>query len=236
MTDTERKEVEEYIEIAINGIKSFASYGIGANIVGTGVDNTHLQRSIVALNNIKAIYTKRPQDNNNHNEFRGIKDGECFICKESTCSLGANPSMWPIYLPHIDGQTKHRFYHIKCLYPLLTKFGKDNSGMVALDEKYKLYLIKKCRKMILEANSHIPDMESVSLLSPIKFFMDYICTRFALPAQAVRLPDLSNLIDVLERCEKSEIFLKGNDNALHFLIKQTLEEVKRLNPSMKGIL
>ena len=79
-------------------------------------------------------YTKRPQDNNNHNEFCGIKDGECFICKESTCSLGANPSMWPIYLPHIDGQTKHRFYHIKCLYPLLTKFGKDNSGMAANEE------------------------------------------------------------------------------------------------------
>ena len=55
----------------------------------------------------------------NHNEMCGVHDGECFVCKEQTNSYGANPSIWSIFLPHIDGQTKHRFYHIKCLYPLV---------------------------------------------------------------------------------------------------------------------
>jgi hypothetical protein len=48
-----------------------------------------------------------------------INDGVCYVCGEKTNSLAGNPSEWAIYLAHIDGQTKHRYYHIKCLYPLL---------------------------------------------------------------------------------------------------------------------
>ena len=48
-------------------------------------------------------------------------DGDCFVCHKRTHSLSCNPSEWCIFLPHIDGQTKHRYYHIKCLYPILTQ-------------------------------------------------------------------------------------------------------------------
>ena len=50
-----------------------------------------------------------------------IKDGDCFVCKKKTNSLSCNPSEWGIFLAHIDGQQKHRYYHIKCLYPILTE-------------------------------------------------------------------------------------------------------------------
>ena len=46
-------------------------------------------------------------------------DGICYVCGKKTDSLTGNPSEWAIYLAHIDGQTKHRYYHIKCLYPFL---------------------------------------------------------------------------------------------------------------------
>ncbi len=48
-----------------------------------------------------------------------LNDGTCYVCKEKTNSLAENPSEWVIYLPHIDGNEKHRYYHIKCLYPIL---------------------------------------------------------------------------------------------------------------------
>lgn len=46
-------------------------------------------------------------------------DGKCFVCDNMTDSLSANPSEWGFFFPHIDGQTKHRWYHTKCLYPIL---------------------------------------------------------------------------------------------------------------------
>lgn len=49
-----------------------------------------------------------------------INDGKCFICGELTNSLAGNPSVWGFYFPHIDGSGKHRHYHLKCLYPILT--------------------------------------------------------------------------------------------------------------------
>lgn len=52
------------------------------------------------------------------------EDGKCFVCGEMTNSLVANPEEWVIFLPHIDGEGKHRYYHIKCLYPIL-KGGSD---------------------------------------------------------------------------------------------------------------
>jgi hypothetical protein len=55
----------------------------------------------------------------NHDEMCGIKEGKCYVCGEQTNSMGANPSLWGFFFPHIDGQTKHRIYHMKCLYPLL---------------------------------------------------------------------------------------------------------------------
>jgi hypothetical protein len=55
----------------------------------------------------------------NHEEMCGVHDGDCYVCGEKTNSWGANPTLWSIFLPHIDGQTKHRYYHIKCLYPIL---------------------------------------------------------------------------------------------------------------------
>lgn len=55
----------------------------------------------------------------NHDEMCGVHDGDCYVCGEKTNSWGANPSRWAIYLPHIDGATKHRYYHIQCLYPIL---------------------------------------------------------------------------------------------------------------------
>ena len=46
-------------------------------------------------------------------------DGICYVCGKKTDSLAGNPSEWAVFLAHIDGQTKHRHYHVKCLYPLL---------------------------------------------------------------------------------------------------------------------
>ena len=48
-----------------------------------------------------------------------VEDGKCYVCGEQTKSLSANPSEWNMFMPHIDGQKKHRHYHIKCLYPIL---------------------------------------------------------------------------------------------------------------------
>lgn len=48
-----------------------------------------------------------------------LNDGKCYVCGEETNSLVGNPSLWGFYLPNIDGQGKHRHYHIKCLYPIL---------------------------------------------------------------------------------------------------------------------
>lgn len=56
---------------------------------------------------------------NNHEEMCGIHDGDCHVCGLATNSWGAIPSEWSIFLPHIDGQGAHRYYHIKCLYPIL---------------------------------------------------------------------------------------------------------------------
>ena len=47
------------------------------------------------------------------------KQYKCFVCGELTEPLAANPGMWGFYFPHIDGSGKHRYYHIKCLYPIL---------------------------------------------------------------------------------------------------------------------
>lgn len=55
----------------------------------------------------------------NHEEMCGIHDGSCHVCGEQTNSYSAFPSIWSIFLPHIDGQDKHRYYHVKCLYPIL---------------------------------------------------------------------------------------------------------------------
>lgn len=46
--------VSHKIETAINGIKAFASYGVGANLNSSGmVDNIHLQRALTALDELK---------------------------------------------------------------------------------------------------------------------------------------------------------------------------------------
>ena len=54
-----------------------------------------------------------------------------------TNSLAGNPSLWGIYLAHIDSHQEgekytvgHRHYHVKCLYPILTA-----PKLEALDEK-----------------------------------------------------------------------------------------------------
>lgn len=55
----------------------------------------------------------------NHEEMCGIHDGKCFVCGEMTNSYAAFPGEWSVFLPHIDGKRKHRYYHIRCLYPIL---------------------------------------------------------------------------------------------------------------------
>lgn len=55
-------------------------------------------------------------------------DGNCFVCGEMTDSLIGNPAKWSIFLPHIDGQGKHRHYHIGCLYPILKEHAQKNGG------------------------------------------------------------------------------------------------------------
>lgn len=59
-------------------------------------------------------------------EGNGLNDGNCFVCGEMTNSLAGNPSLWGIYLAHIDSHQEgekytvgHRHYHVKCLYPIL---------------------------------------------------------------------------------------------------------------------
>lgn len=59
------------------------------------------------------------ENKGNHEEMCGIHDGPCYVCGEQTSSYAADPSIWSIFLAHIDGQKKHRYYHIKCLYPIL---------------------------------------------------------------------------------------------------------------------
>ena len=72
-----------------------------------------------------------------------LNDGICHICKNQTDSLNGNPSMWPIYLPHFDGQGKHRYYHIKCLYTLIKRVDK---AVEKLNAKSILSLIEAKRK------------------------------------------------------------------------------------------
>ena len=48
-----------------------------------------------------------------------MRDGLCYVCGEKTDNYSANPWLWNIFLPHVDGQTKHRNYHMKCLYPII---------------------------------------------------------------------------------------------------------------------
>ena len=75
------------------------------------------KESISYVSPLLKLLNTRPSQPALNRELK--KDGPCFVCKEMTNYLEANPGLWPIYLPHIDGQGKHRFYHMGCLYPIL---------------------------------------------------------------------------------------------------------------------
>ncbi len=66
---------------------------------------------------VKAIDTLISYAEEQEQTLPPINDGECYICKKTTNSLASNSSEWAIFLAHIDGQTKHRYYHVRCLYP-----------------------------------------------------------------------------------------------------------------------
>lgn len=53
------------------------------------------------------------------------KDGKCHVCNKMTDSLTGNPTKWGHFFAHMDGQTKHRWYHVGCLYPILNKALKE---------------------------------------------------------------------------------------------------------------
>ena len=61
---------------------------------------------------------------NNSKARHNINDGECFVCKQQINSFSGNPSEWGFYFPHIDGVGEDRYYHVKCLYPILIKVGR----------------------------------------------------------------------------------------------------------------
>ena len=52
-------------------------------------------------------------------EWDENNDGKCYVCGKMTDSYAGDPSVWAIYLAHIDGSQKHRHYHMKCLYPII---------------------------------------------------------------------------------------------------------------------
>jgi len=85
-----------------------------------------------ALSAIKQEYASQQAEQECPNEKMGyvecpkkaeqeyqINDGKCYVCGKMTKSLSGRPSEWAIYLAHIDGQKQHRYYHTKCLYPIL---------------------------------------------------------------------------------------------------------------------
>jgi hypothetical protein len=52
-------------------------------------------------------------------ERNPTSDALCFVCNEPTNSLHGNPNLWAMHFPHVDAPSKHRCYHIGCLYPIL---------------------------------------------------------------------------------------------------------------------
>lgn len=64
------------------------------------------------------------KEQTNHEEMCGIHDGYCYVCGQKTNSYAGFPGEWSVFLPHIDGQKKHRYYHVKCLYPILREMIK----------------------------------------------------------------------------------------------------------------
>ena len=105
------------------------------------------KESISYVSPLLKLLNTRPSQPALNRELK--KDGPCFVCKEMTNYLEANPGLWPIYLPHIDGQGKHRFYHMGCLYPILNQQEINRELVEALERiKERLFLDEtnyKCR-------------------------------------------------------------------------------------------
>jgi len=59
-------------------------------------------------------------------DWNCLKEGNCFVCGKKTNSIHSNPKLWGFYFPHIDGQGKHRIYHMKCLYAILKSDKEGN--------------------------------------------------------------------------------------------------------------
>lgn len=59
-TKAENGLVHELTETIIHSIRAFASYGIGANIFGDGVNNHHLQKAINSARELKSISIGTP--------------------------------------------------------------------------------------------------------------------------------------------------------------------------------
>lgn len=131
-----------------------------------------------------------------------LNDGNCYVCGDLTESLSANPSLWGFYFAHIDGDDKHRHYHMKCLYPIL-----NNTHLVALDEEkvYKFILNEmedldrpKVRNWIFHKplypssgveNMHLQDQQ-------VRDLSKKFCSKFATKSEPVKITE-SEIISIV---------------------------------------